>query len=52
MILLFRRSFAVPPVEMISIPNFSNPLANSTKPVLSETLIKALLTLIIETYLI
>ena len=38
---LSRKLFAVPPVEIISTPFFDSAEANSTMPVLSETLIKA-----------
>ena len=40
--LLSLRSFAVPPVDKISIFNNERPFANSAIPDLSETLIKAL----------
>jgi hypothetical protein len=46
--LFFSRRVAVPPVERITIPSSDNPFANSTKPVLSETLTSALFTLLIQ----
>src|SRR3990167_5430446 len=36
-----RKVLAVPPVDRISVPRAANPLAMSTIPVLSETLINA-----------
>src|SRR3989344_6794477 len=41
-----RRNLAVPPVEMISTPKRSRPWANGANPALSETEMRARLTLI------